>query len=314
MRTPSDRIEASTRRFAWDGFSFDAPSTWDLAHYTFDRRTAGLRMEDETAVRLDLEWMRPPVPMDAARVRQRYAKVTAEWSGLAETVVSIEGLPEGWIAVHYLLPGGRSLVVAYWPAPRTRFFCALRLHFGPVGRRKPVRIAKDLIGSFVLHETDSVPWVFYDVSLHIHRRFRLVRSSLQAGQKLMVFEWRLRQLYLWQFSLAHLLLKGRAPEAWAAEFLGHLKEARAATFSAGPHGRIESARKRRYPIGRYEEIGRWCFHYQAECRHVADQNMLQLLLFNFRSESDRATLGGRRGQGDDLLSQCFAARRGKIIL
>ena len=297
----------ATRRFAWDGFSFEVPEDWNLSVYRFERGVSSLRMEDDASICLEMEWMRPARPMDIAAIRKRYAKSAHELNTLAERTVALEGLPEGWACVQHQMPGKRSLIVAYWPAPRSRFFCVLRLHFGAIGPRKPARVARVLAESFQLHENGLVPWECFDVALRVSRRFRLVHTALEAGRKLLVFEWRLRRLYLWQFSLADLLLKGRDVAAWAVEFLEQQKGIHGVKFAADPHGGITCRRDRRYPIGHFEEIGRWCFRYQAECRHRPERNTVELLLYHYRSEADLNAQVESIGRSDALLPLCFAA-------
>src|SRR5690606_32699317 len=75
---------------------------------------------------------------------------------------------------------------------------------GPV---KPRYVFNNLAASFTLHTGDKVPWVFYDLAFEVPRDFKFFRSRLQAGRKLMTFQWEKRKLYLWYFSLADQLLR-----------------------------------------------------------------------------------------------------------
>lgn len=277
--------EFPTHRFSWDGFSFDTPEDWDLSQYFFGKHTSSVQMEDECAVRLELEWTRPSRKVSASTLQARFAKSSGELGKVALTTDAVDSLPPGWSAVLYTMPEKRIFIIAFWLSPDGGFFGFFKLHFEKSGRTKPLRILHAIAETFVLHDTPHVPWDLYDISLTLSRDFRLVRTSLQAGRKLLVFQWRLRKLFIWQFSLADLLLKDKTMAEWAAEFLNSFKELPGPVFEAGEND-IIIGRKRRYPFGHYEDIGRLCLKYKVGCVRLPEKNAILLAVFNYRRQAD----------------------------
>lgn len=276
----------ATHRFAWDGFSFSIPEDWNLSYYDFGRHVSRVRMEDDMAIRLEMDWSRLGKRVDVLRVRERYARKSKTLNERAEEARSIEGLPQGWTAFLYIMPDKRRLLISFQLSRDSLFFSFFRIHFDAEENQKPVRVMKSLASSFEIHEDGSIPWEFYDVSLRMSRDFYLVNTSLQAGRKLMIFQWRLRRLYFWQFSLADMLLKQKSLAAWCAEFLNNFKEIRGVLFFPEDDRTIGIRRNRRYLFGHYDEIGRQCFRYDSRCVHCPDKNAVILTVYNYRSLSD----------------------------
>jgi hypothetical protein len=277
--------EFPTHRLAWDGFSFQVPLDWDLSFYDFQSRVSSLRMEDDAAIRMQMEWHRPPRPVGLAHVKERYAAMARQMNALAVETQEVKGLPAGWGAFIYLMPDRRRLAICFWLAPEGRFFCFFRLHIDMAGGRYAERVLRLLTSSFELHAGPVIPWAVYDVALALHRDFHLEWTALQAGQKLLAFQWRLRRLLFWQFSLADMILKKRELYAWAADFLNRYKGLRGPRFVV-TEGGIKTEKRHRYWLGHHEEIGRWCFQYQVACRHVPERNIILLTVFNYRRKAD----------------------------
>lgn len=285
-KSKSRKVDIPAHRFAWDGFSFNIPQTWNLSYYHFDKHVSNIRMEDDAAIRLEMEWTRPRKPVGVSKLRERYITMSKKLNKHAEKVRAIENLPKGWSAFLNLMPDKRGLLTSFWLSSNTRFFCFLRIHFNPEENREPVHVIRCLASSFKTYENHCIPWEFYDVSLRLSKEFRLVNTSLEAGRKLMVFQWRLRKLYLWQFSLADILLKQKSLAAWGAEFLNNIKEIQGVRFLPKDDQAIETRRSRKYPFGHYDEIGRQCFLYQVRCAHIPEKNAVILVVYNYRSPSD----------------------------
>ncbi|NQT93053.1 MAG: hypothetical protein HQ559_09845 [Lentisphaerae bacterium] len=278
--------DTECHRFAWDGFSFEVPDDWHLAQYHFGTAEASAEMQDDDAARLQIEWLWPKGRVSAERLKKRYLGASTELDKVAEDTAALPDLPADWTGFVYTMPSKRRLVAAYWLAPERDFVVMLRLHFDRGGPQRPARVLGRLAETFTLHRGDRIPWEFYDVSFELGRRFRLVATQLEAGRKLMVFQWRLRKLYLWQFSLADMVLKGREPAEWAAAFVNDYKPIRGPVFAARPGGRIVATRGGAYRFGYYDEVGRMCFRYRAVCRHVRESNTIRLMVFNYRGEYD----------------------------
>ena len=292
MKSNEQRQE-TTCRFAWDGFSFNVPRDWDLSDYKFTGRTAMLKMEDDENLRLEMEWMRMKREVNRSALHNRCAEIAEELADAGAEPSPVGALPDGWSATLFSMPDGRRLLTAYRLLPGCRFFCLLQLHFPAASLREPPRLARQIASSFRLHDEETtIPWEFYDVSLRVNRAFRLTGTSLLAGQKLMAFEWRLRRLSVWFFSLADRILKQKKTEEWCADFLNRFKGIQGPRFAPGNDGEVLTRFSYRHPFGQFEEIARWCFRYQARCRLLAETNHIMLYAFNYRKFDDLALIAG----------------------
>lgn len=290
MKTEPHEIQTS--RFAWDGFSFQVPCDWNLSDYSFRGRTATLKMEDDETLRLEMEWARMKKSVDHSILQNRCESLAAKLAEAGAQSAPIGALPEGWAATLFSMPDGRRLLTAYRLLPGCPFLCIFQLHFPSASLREPPRLIRIIASSFQLHEEENIPWKFYDISLRINRKFRLTGTSLLAGQKLLTFEWRLRRLYVWFFSLADMILRQKKMEEWCADFLNRFKGIQGPRFVPGDQGGIHARFSPRYPFGQFEEIGRWCFRYHARCRHIAEKNHIVLFVFNHRKLDDMAMIAG----------------------
>lgn len=279
------------RELAWDGVSFVTPPDWDLSAYDFANRVTGVTMEDDCSVRLEAEWTRPRERIQIERVRERYAKVAGQLRLAAASAESIPGLPPGWDGQLYAMPDRRHLAAAFYLAPGNRLFACFRLHFESASRREPPRVLRRLAESFRIHDGPAVPWALFDVSFRLRPEWRLAGTTLVAGRKVLVFEWRLRRLHLCFFPLADVVLRDRSLEDWVVEFLNrHYRAIRGPTFARGLAGGIVARRSRAYPLGHFEEVGRWCFRYAVHARRDPGRNAIALAVFNYRSPSDLAMI------------------------
>lgn len=286
MKVTSQAPDTNTHRFAWDGISFLVPCTWNLSAHDCRRRVSRLLVEDDTAVRLELDWTHPRNPVDLTAVKGHYLKQAKRLTHAAQTATPLPNLPEGWAAFLYTLPGARGIVIAYFFSPESYCFGLLRLHFDGAEDEDAAGVTELIASSFRSQERGLIPWEFYDVAFGLDSRFQLSGTSLQAGRKLMIFEWRLRRLLLWHFSLATVFLKNRRIEDWVVEFLNTSKMVRGPVFSAAHDGSVVGRRARRYPFGHYEEIGRWCFKYHVGFGHCPEKNQVALWVYNYRRPAD----------------------------
>ena len=277
----------STHRFAWNGFSFRIPLDWNLSEYLIRRQVSLVRMEDDNTVRLEMEWIRSRRSLDMARIRKRFAVVSQSLTSAGAETKPVADLPKDWSAFLYSMPDGRRLLVAFRFVPGSDFFCFFKLHFESVSLREPPRIIRLIACTFKLHEEDVIPWELFNIAFQLNCEFRLIETSFQAGRQLMVFEWHRRRFYIWFFSLADLILKGKAMKTWCVDFLNAFKRIQGPTFSANiQQGVILARRSQRYPLGHSEEIARWCFRYQAHCVNLAVNNQIVLWVFQFRKDTD----------------------------
>lgn len=282
--------ESTTHRFSWDGFSFDVPIEWNLSEYFFESRMNSVQMEDARGVRLELEWIRTRKKLDKERLHKTFAKSTEKFSKVAISSTALSDLPNGWAGSMFNMPENKQLLMVFWLSPDNRFFGLFRFHFEKIGKNKPRRLVNDILASFVLHTKGPVPWEVYDLSLSLSPDFRLVGTSLEAGRKLLIFQWRLRKLYLWQFSLADILLREKELNSWASDFLNAYKGIQGPIFTPGHNGAVLAGRKWNYPLGHYDEIGRLCYRYEVGCVRLPEKNSIILSVYNYRKSGDLAKL------------------------
>ena len=281
----------SVRTFAWDGLSFQIPATWDLSAYDYRGRVATFRLEDDDRIRLDAEWTTVGHPVNEEQLRRRCERYVSGFRSAAATTRDFEGLPRGWSAGEHAMADGRRVVTAFFLTADRTVFVHFRLHFEEPVDLKPETLIRRLAKSFLYRDRGMIPWSFYDMSFRLDRRWQLVRTSFLAGRKMMVFEWRLRRLYLWHLSFADRLLQSRTVGEWGAAFLNEEKNLRGPCFRAAGDDRVEADRARRYALGHFEEIGRWTFRYHVMIQPLPSTNRLVVAVLNHRSAEDVRTAG-----------------------
>jgi hypothetical protein len=272
--------------FAWQGFSFDVPAAWNLSEYTTASGVSCARFFDDCIRRLDFEWMAVRRRIRIEEVRRRYDKIADSMREAGAQSENIEDMPGGWSACLYSLPDGKRLMAAFRLVPENNFFCLLKMYFENASKREAERIVRRIAGTFRLHDQGSVPWAVYDVDFQLRKEFKLSATSFQAGRKLMVFDWRLRRLYLNFFSLADILCKDHSMEKWCADYLNGFKALSGVKFIEGREGEIISAQNCWRFWGNMEPLTRGCLHYLAWCRRIPDKNQIFLGVFNYRRRDD----------------------------
>jgi hypothetical protein len=274
-----------THTFAWDGMAFDVPRDWHLSNYVFTTRESSLQMQDATSVRLEAEWTRSR-RTDADTVLKRYRKKAGAWEAIADETSAIDRLPPHWTGFAYRMPENRILMVAFYLHPSRSLAVLFRLHFENTGKHKAMSVFRGIAGSFTWQDRGTIPWTVYDMHVALPREFRLVETGFEAGRKLMVFEWRLRRLLVWRFSLAHLALREKTLDAWAADVLNTSKLIKGPRFVPDGRGGLQVGRNRRYGFRHYEEIGRWCFRYRALYVHDPQADAIKLAVYQYRVPGD----------------------------
>ena len=281
-----------TREFAWDGVAFSIPATWELAAHELTKGITRIAMEDETDVRLEIEWVIPRRPVDAETVHQRYLRLTKPFAESAEHVEEINPLPEAWSAFGYTMADGRRLLLATHGSRHDGSpICFVKLHGRAEEAAAMNHSLEQLTHTFTYQASGPFAWHFYDVDLLVDRRLRLVGTALQAGRKFLQFEWRLRRLFLWVFSLADLVTRDHDMAAWCAAYLNDFKGIRGRRFVILPEGGIEARRRWYHLFGHSQEIGRLCWRYRVGFEHLQKRNQILLWVFHYRRESDSILLG-----------------------
>ena len=292
-----------TKRIAWDSVSFAVPKNWELAVYRFLKRgVTRIEIEDEYAVRLEAEWIRPRKRLTAKSILSRYERSAKKLTRKADRRESMADLPRGWhgtlFAFREIIPTRRKtrglsvvrhdLVTAFYLCPQSSLFCFMLLHFLPQDEEDPKAILRLLTESFRHHDSEELaPWSLFDIAFTVPRDFRLESTSFDIGAKQMVFRWKLRRFHLWHFSCADMFLTdGVVMEEWVTGHVNGYGGFKGVVFFPGTDGEILWRRRRRHPLGHRDEISRWCFRYRARCRYDQDRNQLVAWVFNYRRPED----------------------------
>lgn len=275
------------RQIAWDGLAFETPADWELSGHQFHRQVGSLVLEDAVDVRLQLEWSAG----DASRrrladIEKRYGVFSRQTDKQAIASRALTGIPEPWLAHHYLMPGNAGMVSGFYLNASLPLVVFARLHERQTAHPQIDVQARRLFTSFQYHAEGLVPWRVYDFDLQIPSFFRLRHASFHAGRKLMMFEYRLRRLFVWQFSLARRLLNNEAPEAFAVRFLQRFKGLPGPRFQLSRQGGIIARPKWWHPFGHYEEIGRQCYRYHAQTLLDMERDRLMILVYHYRKPAD----------------------------
>lgn len=277
----------STHRIAWDGLDFPVPADWELSGHGQDRGAGSLVLEDSGEVRLQMDWAPKGEERSCERIRRQQAALAQKVAGMSRPPERLDPGVPGWTLEHHRLADGTGLVLGFGFGAALPACVFVRLHAHADSAYPLADVARRLVREFRYHDRGAVPWRVYDLALRVPRPFRLVRTSLLAGRKLLVFERRLRRLWIWRFSLAERLLRGRsAAEALAGELNQH-PDFPGVRFLASPGGGLAARRRSAHPFGHREEIGRWCFRYAADFRHDPASDTLLAQVFQYRHEADR---------------------------
>lgn len=276
------------RRFAWDGFALEVPWDWNLSRHETRGGISRLAMEDDLALRLEMEWSRSRRRPAADQIRRRFDELAAEMRRAEAAVAAVPDLPPGWTAALYSMPDGRRRLNAFCLAGAD-FIGVFTLHFDRASLREPLRQIRRMASSFSIGSGGISEWEVFDLSFQLNREFYLTGTAFDAGSKLMIFEWRFRRLFIWWFSPADVIAARQPVEQWCARVLNRFKTIRGPIFRPGDRpGELAAQRDWRYPFGRFEDLYRGCQRYQADCRMLADRNILLLTVFQYRQAADLA--------------------------
>ena len=301
MKSGSAHI-SDRKRIAWDGVSFLIPGNWELALYKFLKKgVTRVEIEDEYAVRLEAEWVRPKKRLQVNHVLSRYERKSKKLSRLADTSTPVANLPQGWAATHHVfsetVPGRKAkglavakhgLVTAFYLSGDSKLFCFMMLHFLPQDRENPAETIRLVAGEFRHHfDSPLVPWRLFDIAFEVPRDFLLENTLFELGAKLMTFRWNLRRLFLWHFSCADMFLKeGVNMAEWVAGYINSSRRIRGGAFWVDAGGRIVWKRRKRHLLAHRDQIARLCFRYEARYSLDKEANQLIVWVFNYRKPSD----------------------------
>ena len=284
-------------RFSWDGISFLVPDEWDLSSYETNLTKSHVEMDDGAARRIVAEWMRLPARFNAVRIQQRFARAAKQFKKRATTSRDVTALPKGWFATQYTMPDGNAVLAASYLNVERRIFVSVLLYFYKdelTGARAvvPAELLRSIAESVTIHDGQVMPWECYDFSLELNAQFKLAETAFLSGRKQMVFQWRQRRLYVWLISLADLVLKGRAVNVWAAEFLNTINGLRGPRFFAGAGDAVGYKRRAAWPLGHADQIFRLCFRYSIGFEYNRAENKIFLWAYHHRRSDDVKKLEG----------------------
>ena len=283
MNTPDSNLA----HFAWNGVSFLVPKHWELAVNELVKGVSRIVLEDDFGPRLELDWTTPRSASETERFRKRSLEFIKIIDEKSRSVTALGELPAEWTAHLYRMEDSSYLATAYMvPSAPGDPFVFFRIHFSKGTPEIPEACCRKVLKSFSWTAKGPAKWSFYDIDFTLDRDFRLVSTSLLAGQKLLAFEWKLRRLFIWHFSLADYITKDSTPAAWCADFLNKFKMLPAPRWQAVDATTITATRKKLYFLGQFEEIGRLCYKYKAFCQPIPEQNAIRLVVYNYRSNKD----------------------------
>ena len=293
MNAPNTDIHVSdgTKLFAWNGVSFITPTNWELSQSELSKGLNRIVLDDDFSPRLELEWTLCDTTIDSSKVQKNFQKQAKEITEKATRIRKLDAPSDDWTAHEYSMEGGRTLIVAYIVPPEKDMpFALFKLHFDSHSKEVPALTFYTISKSFRFYHDGIVPWAFYDVNMSLDSRFRLTASSLQAGRKTLCFEWRLRRLFVWFFSLADIALREKTLAEFSADFLNRTKLLPVPLWSPNGSEEIKYRRHRLFFMGQFEEIGRMCFRYSATLHHFPQLNQIAIVVYNYRNTNDLCIL------------------------
>lgn len=284
---PLDNIPGDQTIFAWNGIAFRIPKYWDMASNQLVKGVSRIVLEDDTGPRLEIDWTRPNSKQETETFRKRTIAFIKVINDAASASEEIKDIPRQWTAHLYKMENGTTLVTAYVvPEKPGEPFAFFRIHFPKNRREIPTICFQNIARSFQAFHDKPAPWNFLDVNFTLDNRFKLASTSLLAGQKLLAFEWRLRRLFIWHFSMADYITRNNTPAKWCADFLNRSKLLPAPKWMPKDDTSLTWKRKKLFCLGQFEEIGRLCYKYKASINVQHDKNLIRLVVFNYRKNSD----------------------------
>lgn len=291
-----------SRRLAWDHVEFQVPWNWDIGLYKFLRKgVTRIEVEDEYAVRLEAEWVKPRKELEQSSILKRYQIAVEKFTATASESVPITGLPEGWTATRFIIketapnPGksglkliGRQHIAALYIGPRSELVFFAFLHCEQEDPEDPLELMRLLAGGFRHHSNNPlIPWELFDIAFELPREFVLESAQFDVGAKLMIYRWKMRRFHLWHFSCADAFLKDDVVmEEWVAGYLNAYAGIRGVVFLPGNAGEIRWRRRWRHPFGHRNEMMRACFKFKIGCHRDPVKNQLKVWVFNHRNSAD----------------------------
>lgn len=287
--TPSTRhahLSSSWHFFSWDGICFPLPSDWNLASYRMDRRSFQAVIEDDIAVRLEIEWAHAGRnPPDLDRLVRRSERRLRKLRCAASCTRNPDGVPDNWRAQCLDMPDSRRLVIAIGHIRDTNLTALLRFHFGQAEATN-LSIVRRVLAETRLDAPAARQWQVYDCTFRIHPAFSLLSTEFVAGRKLFVFGWRGRVLTIWFVSFADRALRDRSLAQWAADFLNRQPVLRGPQFVPDGADRLAVRRARWFPFGHYAELLRGCRSYHTSLHRLPGSNQIVAAVFQHRDKED----------------------------
>ncbi len=290
------------RRLAWDGIAFKVPVNWELARYDYLKGgLIFLSIEDETSVRLEIEWLIPRSESQAHRFLEKTKKALDKTMAHADRQTEIEDLPPGWWATHCefseVLAVQRrnrrlgvvqhALVSGIGLPDNRSLCCAIRLNFLPGDPEEPLQLCRDIIGSITYRSAGAIQWAAFDIAFELDAAFVLEGTTFNIGSKLMIFRRDGRRLYLWLLSCADRFFDEADDESrWVIGFLNAQRRVPGIVFAPSVNGGISWRRRGLIALCHRDELARRCFRYSIGFQRDHAINQVRIWVYNYRHAPD----------------------------
>jgi hypothetical protein len=276
----------SWQTFAWNGIAFPVPCDWNLASYHMDRHAFHAILEDDVAVRLEIEWERAGrKPPDLDKLVRRAERRLRKLRRAAVSVQTLDGVPDNWRVQFLDMPDGRRLVVSIGHLHDAGLTALLRFHFDTTAPAN-LEIARRVIAGSHFDNPVAARWQVYDCAFRVHPEFRLQSTEFVAGRKLFVFDWRRRVLSIWFVSFADRAMRYRSLAQWSAAFLNQQPTLRGPHFTPDGAERLSVTRARGVPLSHYAELLRGCLRYHTVLHRIPAANQIAVAVFQYRRNED----------------------------
>ncbi len=154
--TKAEIYNKPSHRFSWNGISFLMPESWNLAGYQFNKNVYSIEIEDDYALKLQLEIMNSRHSIDILKIQKQYKKKTKNLGKTAIKTTVIGYLPKAWNAFLYEFADKRSLVQAFYISDDGKIFTFFWLHFQGE-TKEPERILNLISSSFKTYQDGLIP-------------------------------------------------------------------------------------------------------------------------------------------------------------
>jgi hypothetical protein len=211
------------KTIAWNGVHFAVPADWEPAR--IGRRH--LVLESDPGPVMEIKWSAVRGRFSARRqLRALSRQVKRQGAAFQATAVPEKWRPyvSGFEAEGFQWEAGAQRAVGvllYCPECRT---ASLMQFLESAGAHRSARDAVRVLASFRDHRGDGrLAWALYDITALLPREFALERCRFEAGRFVLDFRGHHRQLTLYRWAPAEVLLENRTLADFAQTIAGKAK-------------------------------------------------------------------------------------------